>query len=138
MADPLQLSLTISGAGMSAETQRLRIVSENIANANTTSTSPDINPYQRKTITFAAELERGTGVSRVKVVDVGVDKAPFVMVHNPSHAAANELGMVKMPNVDILLEMADMRETLRSYEANMQAVKQARKLISMTIDMMRK
>ena len=122
---------------MSAETQRIRIVSENIANANTTSLSPDIDPYQRKTITFASELERGTGVSMVKVVDVGVDKAPFVMVHNPAHSAAYENGMVKMPNVDLLLEMADMRETIRSYEANMQAVKQARKLITMTIDMMR-
>lgn len=137
MADPLQLSLTISGAGMSAETQRLRVVSENIANANSTSLSSEIDPYRRKTITFVSELDRGSGISMVKVENVNVDKSPFVMVHNPSHSAANEAGMVKTPNVDILLEMADMRETLRSYEANMQAVKQARNLISMTIDMMR-
>jgi len=137
MADPLQQALTISGAGMSAETQRLRVVSENIANANTTSLAPEIDPYRRKTITFASELDRSSGISMVKVVDVNVDKSPFVMVHNPSHSAADEFGMVKTPNVDILLEMADMRETLRSYEANMQAVKQARNLISMTIDMMR-
>ena len=137
MSDPLNLSLSISGAGLEAVSQRLRIVSENIANANTTATSADLDPYQRKTITFASALERETGVPMVKVESIDVDKSPFVLVHNPSHSAADEFGMVKMPNVDILLEMADMRETIRSYEANMQAAKQARKLISMTIDMMR-
>ncbi len=137
MADPLQLSLKISGAGLAAESQRMRIVSENLANSNTTGATPADAPYTRKTISFVAELNKGTGVSSVKVADIGTDNSPYILVHNPGHSAADEAGMVKMPNVDILLEMADMRETVRTYEANMQAAKQARKLISMTIDMMR-
>ena len=135
MTDALKTSLVISSAGLAAQSQRMRIVSENMANANTTGRTSGSEPYQRKTISFVAALDRDSGISKVKVDRVGVDASPFTMVYDPGHVAANEEGMVKMPNVEILLEMADMRETIRSYEANMQAIKQARRLISMTIDM---
>jgi flagellar basal-body rod protein FlgC len=68
---------------------------------------------------------------------VGVDRAPFRVEHDPSHPAADEKGNVKLPNVNMLIEMTDMRETTRSYEANLQVVKQARSMISMTIDLLR-
>ncbi len=135
MADALQTSLTISSAGLAAQSQRMRIVSENMANSNSTGRTPGSEPYQRKTISFVAALDREAGVSSVRVDRVGVDTAPFSLNYDPGNVAADKDGMVKMPNVDILLEMADMRETIRSYEANMQAVKQARRLISMTIGM---
>ena len=97
--------------------------------------APGSNPYQRKTISFVTALERESGISSVSVDKVGIDNKAFTLIHDPAHAAADKNGMVKMPNVELLLEMADMRETIRSYEANMQAAKQARRLISMTIDM---
>jgi len=82
-------------------------------------------------------MNRALGVSLVKIKGVGVDKAPFRVEFEPSHPAADEKGYVKMPNVSLLLEMADMREANRSYEANLQMIKQARSMQSMTIDLLR-
>jgi len=137
MADPLYATLKIAGSGLEAQAHRMRIISQNIGNANSTGSSAGADPYQRKTISFASEVDRATGVSEVRVSKLGVDETPFTLMLDPNHIAANEKGFVKMPNVDMLMEMADMRETIRTYEANMQAAKQARELISMTIDMMR-
>lgn len=137
MANPLQAALAISGSGIEAQTHRMRIVSENIANANSTGNTPGADPYSRKTITFASQLDRADGVAKVQVSKIGVDKTEFSTQYDPSHIAANEKGMVKMSNVDLFMEIADMRETVRTYEANMQATKQARELISMSIDLMR-
>ena len=129
--------MMISGSGLEIQSHRMRIISQNIANANTTGTAPGDDPYQRKTISFVEALNRDTGVTGVKVGKVGTDKSPFTLLHDPNHVAADENGMVKMPNVSTLFEMSDMRETIRSYEANLKTAKQARELISMTIDMMR-
>lgn len=137
MADPLYASMKIAGSGLEAQAHRMRIISQNIGNANTTGATPGADPYQRKTISFASELDRASGISMVKITKLGVDQSAFTELLDPNHIAADENGMVKLPNVDMLLEMADMRETIRSYEANMQAAKQARSLITMTIEMMR-
>ncbi|MBO6814737.1 MAG: flagellar basal body rod protein FlgC [Rhizobiaceae bacterium] len=137
MTDPLYATMKIAGSGLEAQAHRMRIISQNVGNANTTGATPGADPYQRKTISFASEVERASGVTTVKVSKLGTDDSPYTLVHDPGHIAADENGMVKMPNVNMLLEMADMRETIRSYEANMKAAKQARELISMTIDMMR-
>tara|TARA_R110002020_G_scaffold194316_3_gene395006 strand:- start:592 stop:1008 length:417 start_codon:yes stop_codon:yes gene_type:complete len=137
MIDPIVSSLKIASSGLSAQSTRLRVVSENIANANTTGNVAGADPYQRKTITFAAELDRLTGADLVKVSDVGRDPSAFVVEHDPGNPAANADGYVKMPNVNMLVEMADMREANRSYEANLQVVKQAREIINMTIDLLR-
>ena len=133
--DALKTSMVISGAGIAAQSQRMRIVSENIANASNTGSTPGSDPYQRKTISFLEVIDRKTGIETIGIDKYGVDKSAFQEVYDPGNAAANKNGMVKMPNVDILIEMADMREVIRTYEANMQAAKQARNLISMTIDM---
>lgn len=137
MSDPLLSPLKIAASGLQAQSTRMRIVSENIANAQTTGQAPGSDPYQRKTISFASELDRLSGVEMVGVRDIGRDDAPFVVQHDPGNPAADANGYVKMPNVRMLVEMADMREANRSYEANVQVVKQAREIINMTIDLLR-
>ncbi|MEJ5899462.1 flagellar basal body rod protein FlgC [Ochrobactrum teleogrylli] len=136
-SDALQNSLKIAASGLSAQSTRLRIVSENIANAQSTGQTATDDPYRRKTVSFRTELEHGTGAAEVRVADVGKDTSPFVEQYDPSHPAADERGYVRYPNVNMVVEMADMREANRSYEANLQVVRQARELISMTIDLLR-
>ena len=137
MTDSILSSLKIASSGLEAQSNRLRIVSENIANARSTGLTPGSDPYQRKTVSFESEIDRLSGAELVRVADYGTDRSPFVTEHDPGNPAANADGYVKMPNVNMLVEMADMREANRSYEANLQVIKQARELIAMTIDLMR-
>lgn len=137
MIDPLQASSRLAGAGLEAQSLRLRIVSENIANAQSTGRTEGSDPYARKTVTFKSELERALGSASVRVKEIGVDQSPFRVEYDPGNPAADEKGYVKMPNVNMLVEMADMREANRSYEANLQMMKQARSMISGMIDLMR-
>jgi flagellar basal-body rod protein FlgC len=137
MTDPLLASLKVAGSGLEAQSTRLRIVSENIANARTTGDTPGADPYRRKTITFGAELDRVSGAQTVEVKKLGVDFAEFIEEYDPGNPAADERGIVKMPNVNILIEMADMRESNRSYEANLQTIKQTRDMISQTIALLK-
>ena len=135
--DPLTSALKVSASGLQAESTRLRIVSENIANARSTGDVPGSDPYRRKTISFAAEVDRASGASLVEIQRLGTDDSDFNIEFDPGNPAADEKGMVKMPNVNVLVEMADMREANRAYEANLQTVKQSRDLISQTIDLLR-
>jgi flagellar basal-body rod protein FlgC len=135
--DPLVSSLRVAGSGLETQSARLRVVAENIANAQSTGDSAGSDPYARKTITFESALDRASGESLVTVKSIGVDTTPFRIEHMPGNPAADDKGDVKMPNVDLLFEMADMREANRSYEANLQVVKQTRDMISQTIDLMR-
>jgi flagellar basal-body rod protein FlgC len=135
--DPLSASLKISSSGLSAQSTRLRIVSENLANARSTADTPGADPYQRKTISFSEEMDRAQGVALVEVKRIGVDKTAFQSEYDPGNPAADEKGIVKYPNVNVLVEMADMREANRSYEANLQSIRQTRDLISSTIDLLR-
>jgi flagellar basal-body rod protein FlgC len=135
--DPLTASLKISSSGLSAQSTRLRVVSENLANARSTADVAGADPYQRKTVSFTEELDRANGVATVEVKRIGVDKSPFLEEYDPGNPAANDKGVVKYPNVNVLVEMADMREANRSYEANLQSIRQARDLISSTIDLLR-
>ena len=137
MIDPLQATLRIAGSGLEAQSARLRIVSENMANAESTGPTAGSNPYARKTITFEGEMSRSVGAELVKVKEVGTDRTPFRIEHDPGNPAADQAGNVKLPNVNILVEMADMREANRSYEANLQIVKQTRDLVTMTIDLLK-
>jgi flagellar basal-body rod protein FlgC len=137
MIDPLVASTKLSSAGLEAQSMRLRVVSENVANAQSTGKAGGSDPYVRKTITFRSVLDRNLGAASVAIMEVGADEAPFPVVYDPGNPAADERGMVKMPNVNMLVEMADMREANRSYEANLQMIKQARSLIAETIDLLR-
>jgi len=135
--DALTASLKVAGSGLHAESTRLRVVSENIANASSTGDTPGADPYARKTIAFQSALDRASQVSMVEIDKISIDRTAFVQEFDPSHPAADPDGYVKLPNVNPIVEMADMREANRSYQANLQVLKQARELISMTIDLMR-
>ena len=137
MIDPLQVSLKVAASGLEAQSKRLRVVSENLANANSTGAVPGADPYRRKTISFESELDRATGANVVTADRIERARAPFRVEHLPGHPAADAKGYVKFPNVNVLVEMADMREANRSYQANLQVIKQARELISMTLDLLR-
>jgi len=137
MLDPLQTSLRIAASGLQAQSMRLRVVSENIANAQSTGPSAGADPYSRKTVSFESEVDRASGANLVQVKSIGVDQAPFKLERDPGNPAADANGMVKMPNVDVLVELADMREANRSYEANLQVAKQSADMLSMTVALMK-
>jgi flagellar basal-body rod protein FlgC len=137
LIDPLTASLHVAASGLEAQSTRMRIVAENLANAQSTSTTPGGDPYQRKTVAFASELDRASGASMLTVDRIGRDETPFKVEYDPDHPSADDSGYVKLPNVNMLIEMADMREANRSYEADLQIVRQARQMISMTIDLLR-
>lgn len=135
--DPLVASMKVAASGLEAQSTRIRIVSENLANARSTGDTPGADPFRRKTVTFASELDRASGASTVEVERLGFDEGEFSTEYDPGNPAADAKGFVKMPNVNVLVEMADMREANRSYEANLQSIKQSRDLISATIDLLR-
>jgi flagellar basal-body rod protein FlgC len=130
-------SLAISAAGMRVQGERLRVISENIANADSVSELPGGDPYRRKTITFKNELDRQAGLDLVKVSKVGLDPSEFTRKYDPNNPAADRSGYVKLPNVNALIEMSDMREAQRSYEANLKVVEVARGMLQRTIDILR-
>ena len=122
---------------MEAQSTRLRVISENIANAQSVGAAPGADPYARKTITFNSEMDRAAGTQLVRVKTIGVDPAPFKIESDPGSPAADSSGFVKMPNVDILVELADMREANRTYEANLQVAKQSAELMGMTVNLLK-
>jgi flagellar basal-body rod protein FlgC len=133
----LMESLMISAAGMRAQGQRLRVVAENLANADSVSEVPGGDPYRRKTITFKNALDKELGVETVQVGKVGLDQSDFRMKYEPGNPAADAKGYVRLPNVNTLIEMTDMREAQRSYEANLRAIEVARTMLQRTIDLIR-
>jgi flagellar basal-body rod protein FlgC len=137
MSDPLIASQKSAAAGLFAQSARMRVVSENIANASSTGKTPGSDPYQRKTISFDSVMDDNSGVDLVQVDQIARDETPYETQYLPGNPAADDKGMVKMPNVNMLVELADMREASRSYTANTQVIKQVRELVSMTIDLMR-
>jgi flagellar basal-body rod protein FlgC len=137
MIDPLLSASRLAVAGLQAQSMRMRVVSENLANAQSTGETPGADPYARKTVTFRAEIDRAAGFASVRLSQIGTDKTPFRTEHDPANPAADEDGNVKLPNVNMLVEMADMREANRSYEANLQVIKQARAMVAGVIDLLK-
>ena len=138
MGDVLFDTLTISAHGMRAQGERTRVISENIANAKTAALTPGGDPYSRKVITFKNELDRQYDMRLVKVEDITDDRrGEFPLKYMPDHPGANEAGYVRMPNVNMLIEMNDMREAQRSYEANLGMLEQTRNMHFRTIDLLR-
>lgn len=135
--DPLILSSRIASSGLKVQESRLRVVSQNLANAQSTGETPGADPYRRKTISFSWQLDQASGAAMANVSRLGQDPAAFDVEYDPSHPAADDKGMVKLPNVNMLIELADMREANRSYEANLQTIKQTRELLSLTLDLLR-
>ena len=135
--DELSAAMRVAGSGLHAQSTRLRVVSENIANAHSTSNVAGGAPYRRKTVTFAQSLDAAGGPRLVDAPRIGRDQRPFRLEHDPSSPAADAKGNVRMPNVNVIVEMADMREANRSYEANLQVMSQVRDMLRSTIEMMR-
>lgn len=131
-------TMMVSAHGMKAQSERARVISENIANANTAALTPDGDPYTRKIITFKNKKDRTYDTDLVKVEKIDGDtKTPYPMKYMPDHPGANEAGYVRMPNVNTMIEMSDMREAQRSYEANLGMIEQSRNMAQRTIDMLR-
>lgn len=134
----LQNAMNIAVSGLKAQGTRMRVVSENIANANTTGSTPDELPYRRKTITFRNELDRAARVDMVEIDRIRKDYSPLGRVYDPQHPAANPQGYVLTPNINPLIEMTDMREAQRSYEANLSMIEMSRGMLSSTVDLLRR
>ena len=135
--DPLKSIAQIAASGMYVQSERLQVVAENVANADSTGSRPGEDPYQRKTISFEQMLDEATGATMVRVSDIGRDRTPFALRHEPSHPAADDNGFVKVANVSPILEMADMREASRSYEANLNLYEAGRRMRSQMIDLLK-
>jgi flagellar basal-body rod protein FlgC len=130
-------ALTISARGMQAETTRLRVIAENLANQDTTGSAPGGQPYRRKTITFGNVMDRSAGTNLVTVKKIGVDNSEFPLRYDPGHPAADANGYVRTPNLNAMIEVMDMREAQRSYNANVSVMQIARSMISRTIDLLK-
>lgn len=138
MSDTMFSALAVSTAGMRAQSERVRVISQNIANSDTAGERPGEDPYRRQVITFKSQLDKNLGAEVVRVKNVTEDqKSDFRIKYMPGHPAADENGYVKMPNVNSLVETMDMREATRSYEANMGMFTQSRDMMNRTIDLLR-
>lgn len=137
MATDLATALALSARGMAAQGTRLRVVAENIANRDTTGSVPGADPYRRKTITFESRLDRALGAEAVRVKQVGRAEGDFPERYDPAHPAANADGYVRTPNVNTLVEMMDMREAQRSWNANMSVLETTRGMLVRAIEMLR-
>jgi len=133
----LDRALNVSAAGMAAQSTRLRVVAENMANQDTTGNAPGTDPYRRKTVTFANRLDRELGVQTVRAQRIGTAAGEFPEHYEPAHPAADARGYVRTPNVDSLVEMMDMREAQRSYSANLSVLETTRSMLLRTIESLR-
>lgn len=137
MAGNLSVSADIAVSGMKAKAERLRVISENMANADSVGIRPGEDPYRRQVVTFKNYVDEATGAQLVKVDKVLPDRSPFQMKYMPDHPAANAEGYVAMPNVNPLVEMMDMKEAQRSYDANMSMMQTARDMNSKILDVLK-
>ncbi|RKR00142.1 MULTISPECIES: flagellar basal body rod protein FlgC [Maricaulis] len=131
-------AMQISAFGMRAQAARMRIISENIANADSTAREPGGDPYRRQVPVFEAELDRATGLNAVRMTDVAHDQSEFTLEYDPGHPAANAEGYVQYSNVQTLVEMMDMREAMRTYEANLNMIENARRMQERALDLLRR
>jgi flagellar basal-body rod protein FlgC len=130
-------TMTIAASGLRAQAGRMRIISENIANADSTPSSPGADPYRRKVPTFKTELDRNLEARVVGLGKVGTDSSDFRLKYEPGHPQADANGNVKYPNVNSLVEMTDMREAQRSYEANINVIGATRRMLQRTLDILK-
>jgi flagellar basal-body rod protein FlgC len=133
----LMKSMMIAASGLKAQSGRMRIIAENLANSGSTATTPEGDPYRRKLVTFENVYNRELGAHTVKPGRITFDQTDFASRHDPGHPAADGRGYVKMPNVNSLVEMMDMRQAQRSYEANLNVVRSSRGMAMRTLDILR-
>ena len=135
--DPISAASLTAFSGLNAQSIRMKVIAENIANAQSTGKTPGADPYRRKTVTFANVLDETKGANVIQVDQSGVDKSAFRVEHIPGHPAADAQGNVKLPNVDMIVEMADMKESLHAYDANLQVIRQGHEMMSGLVDLLR-
>ncbi|MBV9250715.1 MAG: flagellar basal body rod protein FlgC [Acetobacteraceae bacterium] len=133
----LTKALSITAAGMAAQTARLRVIAENLANQDSTGSSPGADAYRRKTITFENRMDSALGASTVRVKQIGKDNSEMPLHYDPSNPAANADGYVKLPNLNSFVEVMDMREAERSYNANLSVMQATRTMLNRTIDLLK-
>ena len=129
--------MAVSASGLRAHSLRMRVIAENLANADSVARTPGGDPYRRRLPTFSSEVDRQTGAAGVKVDSIQSDKSDFQRVYQPGSPAADANGYVKKPNVKSLVEGADMKAAQRSYEANLSAIEAAKSLTMRTIDLLK-
>jgi flagellar basal-body rod protein FlgC len=130
-------SMGIATSGLRAQAGRMRVISENIANADSTASTAGGDPYRRKVPTFSSALDRALDAKVVTLGKIRPDRSDFHVKYEPSNPAADATGNVKYPNVNPLVEMTDMREAQRSYEANLNIISATRRMIQRTLDILK-
>lgn len=130
-------SIAVAAAGMKAESGRMRVISENLANADSTATTAGGDPYRRRIVTFHAALDAELNANIPMLGRVANDASAFRIKHEPDNPVADANGDVKYPNVNPLIEMTDLRDAQRSYEANMNVITATRRMLQRTIDILK-
>jgi len=130
-------SIAIAASGLKAQAGRMRVIAENLANADSTAATPGAEPYRRKIVTFKSEVDRALEAQTVALGRIQTDPSDFRLRHEPGHPAADANGNVKYPNVNSLVEMTDLREAQRSYEANINIIGASRRMIQRTIEILK-
>ena len=131
-------TMMIAWSGMRAQTGRMRVIAENLANADSTGRTPGDLPYRRQIPTFKDQLNRAQGVDLVQLGKPVLDRSQFRLRYDPSHPAADKDGYVKLPNVDPLVESMDMRESMRAYEANLNVIEASKSMIGKMLDLLQR
>jgi flagellar basal-body rod protein FlgC len=129
--------MMIAASGLRAQSDRMRIISENIANADSTAANSQTDPYRRRIPTFRSAFDRELQANVVQLGKIQTDKSDFLIKNEPGNPAADAKGNVKYPNVNTLIETVDMREAQRSYEANLNVIGATRRMISRTLDLLK-
>ncbi|MEL6312480.1 MAG: flagellar basal body rod protein FlgC [Pseudomonadota bacterium] len=135
--DPLKSISAIAASGMHAQGVRLKVTAENVANAGSTGNTPGEDPFRRKTVSFSEMVDRASGNSLVQVGAIGRDQSDFPLKYDPVHPAADERGYVRTSNVSSIIEMNNMREASRSYEANINMFDAGRRMRRQMLDMLK-
>jgi flagellar basal-body rod protein FlgC len=130
-------ALAISAHGMDAQTTRLRVIAENLANQDTTGSSPGADPYRRKVVQFEDRVDKSLDTETVRVRNIEPVPGDFPSRYDPAHPAADANGYVKVPNVNSFVEVMDMREAQRTYSANLNVMEASRSMLTRTIEMLR-
>lgn len=137
MANDLTISADIAASGMKAQAERLKVISQNMANADSVSAEKGKAPYRRQVVSFANYVDAKTGAEKVKVDKIVKDMSPFEKKYDPNHPAADSQGYIELPNVNPLVEMMDMKEAQRVYEANLSMLKTAREMNKSVLDILK-
>ncbi len=133
----LMASMKVAAAGLKAQSGRMRVIAENLANSNSTASEPGADPYRRRIPTFTQEVNRELGIKMITSGRIRLDQSDFGKRYEPGHPAADSQGYVKLPNVNALIEGMDMREAQRSYQANLNVISATRRMLARTLDILR-